>query len=111
MHMMLNMLVFSVQASDGHTVHVRASCDATLESGACCTLALEVAARGCTLSAAELAGVFEPFSCAEDAGSHVRDGYIRRAAHLPDACCSRQSAGSAPGRLGLHVSRRLAEGA
>jgi hypothetical protein len=111
MLMLLNMIVFSVQASDGHTVHVRASCDAMQEPGACCTLALEVAARGCTLSAEELAGVFEPFSCADDAGSHVRAGCIRRAAHLPDSCCSRQAAGSAPGRLGLHVSRRLAEGA
>ena len=70
--MLLNMFVFSLQASSCHAVHVHASCGAAQESGA--LLELDVAARGCTLSAEELAGVFEPFSCMEDAGSHVRAG-------------------------------------
>jgi hypothetical protein len=119
--MLLNLLIYCVQASDGNPVHVCARCAAAQKRGASCAhnLSLEVATRGCVLSADALAGVFNPLS------------FVAGDDPNPDQVCSckvvciavrtsvgsklfsvcMQACGSAPGRLGLYVSRRLAEGA
>ena len=93
-HLLLNLAVFCVQASGGSPVCIRVRfgpLPRRAVSGALHQLELEVAVRGgSVLSADELANLFDPLSRGD-----------------PFAEWLRSSGGS--GRLGLHVSRRLAQ--
>jgi hypothetical protein len=102
--LLLNLTVYCVRASEGQPVRVRVRCapaapaaaaaaaaGAAARDAAACgehTLCIEVAAAGHVLSAEQAAAAFDPY--AQDGGG---------------------SGGAGPGqsRLGLHVSRRLAE--
>ncbi len=113
-HMLLNLVVYCVQASEGSAVHIRAACDPATKRGLTIThqLLLEVAIPGCQLNAAALANAFNPY--AEDAEQWVRlhtHASWQHSLLTRRACTTQRPAGnSAPGRLGLHVSRRLAQG-
>jgi hypothetical protein len=118
-HLLLNLTVFCVRASDGQPVRVAARCAPAPSGGAQQQqqqLVLEVSARGHTLCAER---AFEPYAqpdsaAAADAAQQVRAGVHAcihaRSCALGNLCLLLQAAGS-QSRLGLHVSRRLAEGA
>jgi hypothetical protein len=125
-HLLLNLAVFCVRAADGQPVRVSARCVAAAAAegaamhGCKATLVLHVTASGLVLSAAQLATAFDPY--AQDSGADA-DHRVRAAcicamcpsqhgtadASWPRVCVAQ--AGPSQSRLGLHVSRRLAEGA
>jgi hypothetical protein len=102
-HMLLNLLVFCVQASDGNRVTVRAHCDAARKRdkrhSPAQKLVLQVATQGLVLSADDLAAVFNPYdnsaAVKEDCWLQLNYAHVRllppcdapRSAHLVDACC------------------------
>ncbi len=86
--LLLNLTVFSVRASDGALpVRVRVRCEEEPNAPSARRLVLAVCASGRAMSAEQVAAAFEPYT---------QDSTI---------------AGATQSRLGLHVSRRLVEGA
>jgi hypothetical protein len=77
-HLLLNLLVFCVQASDGSPVAVHARCDTARKRGKrhspAQKLVLEVAVQGLVLSADDLAAVFNPY---EDTVTDKEDCWLR----------------------------------
>ncbi len=84
--LLLNLTVFCVRASDGLPVCVTVRCEEEANAPSARRLVLRVCARGQALSAEQVAAAFEPYT--QDS-----------------------TTGAAQSRLGLHVSRRLVEGA
>ncbi len=84
-HLLLNLLVFCVQASDGSHVAVHARCDAARKRGKrhspAQKLVLEVAVQGLVLSADDLAAVFNPYedtaAAKEDCWLHLNSTHVR----------------------------------
>jgi hypothetical protein len=84
--LLLNLTVFCVRASDGLPVRVSVRCEEEeVIAPSARRLVLRVCTRGRALSAEQVAAAFEPYT--------------------------QDSTGAAQSRLGLHVSRRLVEGA
>ncbi len=120
-HLLLNLLIFCVRASDGQPVHVAARCTPAPSGSSPCgkVLVLEVAARGHTMAPER---AFEAYTqpdsaAAADAGQQAR-ARVRKLhfayglrAHVADITAPFVQAAGSQSRLGLHVSRRLAQGA
>jgi hypothetical protein len=111
--MLLSLLVFCVQVSAGGSVRVRVWCQPNSAAGAstACTLVLQVAATGRVLSFDQLSSVFDPYTaCSHDTQPNaVRNACVRCACAASNLRYVLPQGGGA-GRLGLLVSRRLAEG-
>ena len=90
---LLNLVIYCVHAAEGAPVRIVARSEGerkrTAEADAQ-RLVLEVAAAGCARSIDDLSAMLNPYSCVADD---------------PDE----QAEGLAPGRFGLHVSRRLTQ--
>jgi hypothetical protein len=121
--MLLSLLVFCVQVSAGGSVRVRVWCQPNSAAGAstACTLVLQVAATGRVLSPDQLTSVFDPYTaCSHDTQPDAVRVSVRVSASVcMFVLCTCGFAsnlhyvlpqGGGAGRLGLLVSRRLAEG-